>query len=40
MNLARWHIHMLRQSLHKVLEKELGDDPIQTIRGVGYRLMI
>ena len=40
MNLARWHIHMLRQSLHKALEKELGDNPIQTIRGVGYRLMI
>jgi DNA-binding response OmpR family regulator len=36
MNLARWHIHGLR----KIFENELGKDPIQTVRGVGYRVLV
>jgi DNA-binding response OmpR family regulator len=36
MNLARWHIHVLR----KIFESKWGNDPIQTIRGVGYRVLV
>jgi DNA-binding response OmpR family regulator len=36
MNLARWHIHGLR----RIFETEWGKYPIQTIRGVGYRVLI
>jgi DNA-binding response OmpR family regulator len=36
MNLARWHIHGLR----RIFEAEWGKSPIQTIRGVGYRVLL
>jgi DNA-binding response OmpR family regulator len=36
MKLARWHVHELR---HKLVS-EFGVDPIQNMRGIGYRLSI